>query len=132
MRHSTDQPVVVLVDDEVQSLAALQRSFLEEPWQVLATREPAQALQWVESRAVSAVICDQRMPEMSGTQLLEEVRRRSPATKRIILTAYAVPTVNKPGVDRSVECVIEKPWAEVMLRTTVRDFIPVENGEGDD
>ena len=132
MRHSTDQPVVVLVDDEAQSLAALQRSFLEEPWQVLATREPAQALHWVESRNVSAVISDQRMPDMSGTQLLEEVRRRSPATKRIILTAYAVPTVNKPGVDRSVECVIEKPWDEAMLRRTVREFIPVENGEGDD
>ena len=129
MSHTADQPVVVLVDDEPQSLAALQRSLLDEPWQVLATREPAQALHWVEPRNVSAIISDQRMPDMSGTQLLEEVRLRSPATKRIILTAFAGPTVRKPGVTDAVECVIGKPWDDAMLKKTMHEFIP--DGEGE-
>src|SRR5436190_6768046 len=102
----SEWPVVVVVDDEPASLAAVQRSLREEPYEVLTTREPEQALKWVDTRAVSAVITDQRMPSMAGTELLERVSRKSPATVRIILTAYAGPTLRKPGVGRAVECVI--------------------------
>lgn len=125
-----DWPVVVVVDDEPQSLAAIQRSLREEPYEVLATREPEQALEWVNTRNVSAVITDQRMPSMAGTDLLEAVSRKSPATVRIILTAYAGPTLRKPGVGRAVECVIAKPWDEEMLRRAIRGFFPKRDRHG--
>ena len=117
-------PVVVVVDDEPASLAAVQRSLRGEPYEVLATREPEQALKWVDTRQVSAVITDQLMPAMAGTELLDRVSRTSPATVRIILTAYAGPTLRKPGVGRTVECVIAKPWDAEMLRRALRGFFP--------
>jgi serine/threonine-protein kinase len=79
---------------------------------------------------VSAVITDQRMPTMAGTELLERVSRKSPSTVRIILTAYAGPTMRKPGMGRAVECVIAKPWDAEMLRRALRGFFP-EHGRPD-
>jgi len=122
--------VGVVEDEENTSLAAIQRSLREEPYEVLATREPEQALEWVNTRNVSAVITDQRMPTMAGTELLQAVSRRSPATVRIILTAYAGPTLRKPGLGGVVECVIAKPWDEEMLRRAIRGFFPKRDRHG--
>jgi response regulator RpfG family c-di-GMP phosphodiesterase len=123
MNRLTERHVVVVVDDEPAVLSALRRSLRQEPYQILATAEPEQALRWVESRDVSAVISDQRMPRMAGTELLNRVGERSPATARIILTAHPGPTAGTPGLKRSIECLIEKPWDDAMLRRTIRGFL---------
>lgn len=123
MRRLNERHVVVLVDDEPAVLSALARSLRKEPYQVLATQEPQEALRWVQSRDVSAVVSDQRMYKMSGTELLALVGQISPGTARIILTAYAGPTAGTPRLKQSIECMIEKPWDDAMLRRTLREFL---------
>ena len=123
MNRWTERHVVVVVDDEPNVLSAIKRSLKTEPYQVLATEKPAQALQWVESRDVSAVIADQRMPDMSGTELLDRIRDRHPATARIILTGYPGPTARTPDLPRSVDTIIGKPWDDRMLRRAIREFL---------
>jgi response regulator RpfG family c-di-GMP phosphodiesterase len=123
MNRLKERHVVVVVDDEPGVLSALRRSLRNEPYQVLATDRPEQALRWVESLDVSAVVSDQRMPDMSGTELLEKVAERSPATARIILTAYAGQTSATPGLRQSIECMIAKPWDDRMLKRALREFL---------
>jgi response regulator RpfG family c-di-GMP phosphodiesterase len=123
MNRIIERHCVVCVDDEPAILAALRRSLRQDPYDVLTTLSPEDALRWVGSREVSLVISDQRMPGMQGTELLEEVSRRSPSTARIILTAYPGETVATPGLRRRLECMISKPWDTAMLRRTIRQLL---------
>jgi response regulator RpfG family c-di-GMP phosphodiesterase len=123
MNQLQERHVVVLVDDGPGILSALVRSLRKEPYQLLATSSPAQAIRWIQYFDVSAIVSDQRMPDMTGLELLEQISARSPVTARIILTAFPGPTVQEPRLRQSIECVIAKPWDDDMLRRTVREFL---------
>lgn len=123
MNRTIERHVVVCVDDEPGILSALRRSLRAEPYELLTTDRPENVLRWVDSRDVSLVITDQRMPGMAGTELLEEVLRRSPSTARILLTAFAGSAFATPGLRHWTECMISKPWDNGMLRKTIRQLI---------
>ena len=115
--------VVLCVDDEPAVLEALRRSLRSEPYQIVTTEDPEEALDWLGKREVSLVIADQRMPGMQGTDLLNEVERRSPTTGRVLLTAYGGPTAATPGIGRRVDYMISKPWDGPMLRKAIRTML---------
>ena len=122
MNRLIERHVVVCVDDEPAILSALRRSLRSENYEILTTESPEHALRWVGTRDVSLVITDQRMPLMAGTELLEEVSRRSPSTARIILTAYAGDTMS-PGLRHWTECMVSKPWDNRMLRKVIKQLL---------
>jgi DNA-binding NtrC family response regulator len=125
--------LVVLVDDEPEVLAALKRSLTRESYLVLTTSRPKEALRWVEALDVSAVVSDERMPDMSGTDLLARISDRSPSTARIMLTAFGGLAVKQPGLRNSTQCMIAKPWDDSMLRLALRECILEREGaEADD
>jgi response regulator RpfG family c-di-GMP phosphodiesterase len=123
MNRIIERHCVICVDDEPAILAALRRSLRQEPYDVLTTESPKDALRWVATRDISLIITDQRMPEMQGTELLEEVSKNSPSTARIILTAYPGSALATPGLRRWLECMISKPWDSGMLRRTIRQLL---------
>ncbi|MBI3857843.1 MAG: response regulator [Planctomycetes bacterium] len=123
MNRTIERHLVVSVDDEPAILSALRRCLRAEPYELLTTESPEVALRWAESRDISLIITDQRMPGIKGTELLEAVSRRSPSTARIILTAYPGTTYAVPGVRRRMECLIGKPWDSGMLRRTIRQLL---------
>jgi len=123
MNRVIERPCVVCVDDEPAILAALRRALRQEPYDVLTTESPQDALRMISTRDVSLVITDQRMPGMQGTDLLAEVSRNSPSTARIILTAYPGAAFATPGLRRWLECMISKPWDSGMLRRTIRQLL---------
>lgn len=114
--------ILVLVDDEPHVLSALRRELRREAWHVLTTDRPELALEWVGTREVSLVISDQRMPAMKGTDLLAEVRRRSPTTARVLLTAYS-DTSAEPGLRSCTDALISKPWDPAMMARSIRDLL---------
>jgi len=123
MNRVIERHCVVCVDDEPAILAALRRSLRQEPYDVLTTESPEDALRLISTRDVSLIISDQRMPRMQGTDLLAEVSRNSPSTARIILTAFPGPAFATPGLRRWLECMISKPWDSGMLRRTIRQLL---------
>ena len=80
--------VVLCVDDEAEVLAALRRCLRNEPYEVITVLGAREGLARLGQGRVDLVITDQKMPGMSGTDFLYEVRRRSPRTARAILTGY--------------------------------------------
>jgi response regulator RpfG family c-di-GMP phosphodiesterase len=123
MRRLKRFHTVVVVDDDPSVLWALWRALQWEPYQVLTTDRPEEALGWVRSRCVSLIISDQRMPEMEGLDLLEEVAKESPSTSRIILTAFPENTALAPGLRRRIDCLVSKPWDTTLLRRTIHDLL---------
>jgi len=112
--------VVLCVDDDREILSALRRSLSTEPYEVITAQGAAEALGWLEEVQVDLVITDQRMPGTAGTELLREVRRRSPKTARAILTGYPGLGVIKEGLDAGAETFFFKPWNDDALRAKVR------------
>jgi len=107
---STALPTVLFVDDEeriVRSLRMLFRGRAE----VLATTSGRQAIEWVRQRRVHVVVSDQRMPEVTGVEVLRAVAQHSPATMRILLTGYAdLDAVTASVNDGEIFRFVEKPW----------------------
>jgi DNA-binding NtrC family response regulator len=79
-------PTILFVDDEPAILMALKRSLRKEPYDVLTAASAAEALELLASNPVTVVVSDERMPGISGTDLLEHVRGAYPAAVRVMLT----------------------------------------------
>lgn len=121
------RPLVVVVDDDPAVLSALRRLLRDEPLEVLATSRPEEALEWIQERPVSLVIADERMGDMRGLQLLEEVERLSPSTARILLTGYPEQSVKHETLEKGVFHLFYKPWNDEALRRTVRRLTRPQN-----
>jgi two-component system, NtrC family, sensor kinase len=83
----SDQGMILLVDDELGNLAVLEE-FLVDHFSVMSATSGVEALQMLEHRAFDIIIADQKMPQMTGVELLKVCEKRWPETVRIILTAY--------------------------------------------
>jgi len=86
---NADLPTVLFVDDETSVLDGLRRKLHAQNWHMLFASSGAEALELMAGRSIDAVVSDMRMPGMDGAALLEEVRQRSPATIRFILSGHS-------------------------------------------
>jgi diguanylate cyclase (GGDEF)-like protein/PAS domain S-box-containing protein len=109
-------PHVLIVDDEKQVLVALE-DLLEGHFRVTATDQPARALRIVEEDpSISVVMSDQRMPGMTGDELLARLRLSTDAT-RILCTGYAdLNAVVRSVNEGKIFAYVTKPWDGVDLR----------------
>jgi DNA-binding NtrC family response regulator len=114
---------ILIVDDEPDVLESLSLTFRKH-YQVLLAQTGEEALKTLESLDVALVIVDQRMPGMSGIQLLAQIKEKYPRIMRIILTGYsdikdAVDAINRGWVYRYVS----KPWDNQELMLIVRQAL---------
>lgn len=82
---------ILFVDDEPHLLAGLRRMlrFKRDEWDMAFAAGGEEALALSAGRPFDVVVSDMRMPGMDGAALLAEIRRRHPATSRIILSGHA-------------------------------------------
>src|SRR5207302_9593058 len=132
---STDRKCsLLIVDDEPYILATLS-AFLRQDFEVLTVDSGEAAQQIFEQRSIDLILADQKMPRMSGVQLLEWVREHSPETIRLLMTGFAdledaVEAINRGKVYRY----LFKPWRAdellQILREAARTFnLERQNGQ---
>jgi DNA-binding NtrC family response regulator len=121
--------VVVVVDDEPAILDSLRRLLRREPYELVTTSDPLEALKWIETRDVSVLIADERMPAMRGVDLLKTVRERAPATTRVVLTGYPNSGMIIERVNKGIQRLITKPWNDEELKRTIRELIEEREAE---
>ena len=80
-------PSVLVIDDEVRSVEALER-ILEDDFDVKKATSIEEAEAILADEAIQVVLCDQRMPGMSGVEFLKVVRERWPDVVRVIISGY--------------------------------------------
>jgi thioredoxin reductase (NADPH) len=113
------RPTILTVDDDPQVSAALTRDLKRQygaAYRVLPTASGAEALELLTTLALRAdpvalIVADQRMPQMTGIELLGESRAHAPEAKLLLLTAYAdtdvaISAINEIGLDYY----LLKPW----------------------
>jgi len=111
---------ILFVDDEKSVLAVLQAFMqrLSNDWEAVCVESGPQALALMEKQPFDVVITDMRMPEMNGTELLNEVMRRYPKTVRIVLSGHA----DEQTVQESVGVAhqwVAKPFDLKVLRSVL-------------
>ena len=126
-------PVVLCVDDEPPILDALARLLRREPFELITSEDPREALDWFRMCRVDLLITDQRMPTMSGAELIRTVREISPATSCIMLTGFPDTEAVIEWRDGGIQRLITKPWENDTLRATVRRVLQDrQSRHGDD
>ena len=112
---------ILLVDDEEKVISALRRLFRREGYDIRHATSGPDALRILEEHPVQLVISDHRMPQMSGIDLLRQIRLRWPGTLRIILSGYSdVNTIITAINEGEIYKFISKPWNEEELKLHVR------------
>src|SRR5262245_34055723 len=121
MKH---QNTVLFVDDEPHVLQGLTLALRREPFNIVTAPSAEQALEILSGQSVAVVVSDERMPGLSGSQLMEILRQKHPHTIRILLTGQvslesALRAINQGEVFR----LILKPADPVDLGQTVQQAI---------
>jgi signal transduction histidine kinase/class 3 adenylate cyclase len=122
------KPKLLVVDDEPDNLDLLYRTFYRD-YEVLTAANAPQALELLAKEGdVAVIISDQRMPKMSGTELLSLTATQYPDAIRIILTAYTdvedlVDAINAGKVFKYVT----KPWNAEELKALVAQALDTHN-----
>ena len=113
------KPIILTVDDDVAVLSAIERDLRQKyraDYRVMKAASGADALEAAKelatrNRQVALFLVDQRMPGMSGTEMLREVKQLHPAARRVLLTAYADTDVAIAGInDIALDHYLMKPW----------------------
>ncbi len=123
MNKTTSKPRVLFVDDEPRILTTMRMMFRGH-YDVLIADSGAQALELLKSNPIDVIVSDQRMPGMTGIELLRQARELNPNTMRILLTGYSdlnaiIGSINEGEIFRFVN----KPWFDEELTTTVASAV---------
>jgi response regulator RpfG family c-di-GMP phosphodiesterase len=115
---------VLVVDDEELVLAALRDTLQREGYSVVAHLNPLEALETLAREPLAVVIADQRMPHLSGLELLDRTRQSQPDASRILITGV----LSLDTVIAAINCgeiyrFIVKPWLREELLATVRNAV---------
>jgi CheY-like chemotaxis protein len=118
---SPERTRILVVDDEEAILETMTFTF-EDEYDVLTSASPREALALLDQNApVAVVISDQRMPEMTGVELLAAVYARHPNTVRVILTGFADMDATIGAINAGhVYAYVTKPWEPDQLKQVVR------------
>lgn len=113
------KPVIFTIDDDVSVLNSVERDLRAhygQDYRILPIDSGKSALEYLKklqqrNETVALFLVDQRMPEISGVEFLEDAIRAYPQAKRVLLTAYAdtqaaIDSINEVGLDYY----LMKPW----------------------
>jgi response regulator RpfG family c-di-GMP phosphodiesterase len=115
---------ILAVDDEPVNLRMLERLFHKD-YHVLTATNGQEALKLIEQHNdIALIITDQRMPGMTGTEMLYQSMRTNPDAARIIITGYTdinalIDAINTTRVYKFVS----KPWDPTELKETVQNAL---------
>lgn len=119
---------VLFVDDEPRVLTTM-RILFRGRYETLFAEGGDKALELLKTQPVDVIVSDQRMPGMTGIELLRTARELNPHAMRILLTGYSdlsaiIGSVNEGEIFRFVN----KPWVNEDLTTTVARAVSAARG----
>lgn len=117
-----DEKISILyIDDESNNLLSFQASFRRK-YKIFLANSPAEGMGILNQEKVHVIIADQRMPQSTGVEFFQIVRKAHPHPIRILLTGYTdaeaiIDAINKGEIYRY----IKKPWDEFELQNAIQN-----------
>jgi len=112
---------LLLVDDEQNILSSLRRLLRRDGYTIFSAPSGREGLEILREENIGVIISDQRMPEMVGSEFLEQAKEIRPDTIRIILSGYTELNSVTEAINRgAVFKFLTKPWDDALLREHVQ------------
>ncbi|MCA9731125.1 sigma-54-dependent Fis family transcriptional regulator [candidate division KSB1 bacterium] len=108
---------LLIVDDERKMAVVLEAAFTEDGFDVEIAGGGEDALAKFRQNPVPLVITDLKMPDMSGIELLSKIKKLSPDTEVILMTAYATAQTAVEAMKRGAFDYVIKPFSLDELKT---------------
>lgn len=125
-----DRPTILIVDDEVEILTSLS-AILEDEYNVLTTSSGKDVPSILEANAVSLLVLDLRMPEMTGLELIELIRSRNNSGDNeipiLVVTGDYWREQDKQLAALNVQGCVKKPVDIKMLRDKIQMILKKSN-----
>jgi HD-like signal output (HDOD) protein/CheY-like chemotaxis protein len=113
MQETPALPLIVVLDDEMSILRALQSLLHRHPFRLQAFSESAEALKFITRQTPDIIISDMRMPEMSGADFLSKARSICPVSMRLLLSGFEDKKVIVDAIGQGIaQMYILKPWED--------------------
>lgn len=115
---------ILLVDDDEKLLAGLTRALHKQPFRIYTARNGEEAILVLKARDVDVIVSDERMPGMSGSELLNWVADNCPDVMRIVLTGHAETDMAIRAINEAGVCYFfTKPCNEARLAVAIHKAI---------
>jgi signal transduction histidine kinase len=112
-------PYILYVDDEPSNRVVFEAAFKAD-LPVLTAPSGERALELLREHEVAVLLTDQRMPGMSGVELMARVHAEHPDVVRMVMTAYSDIEAAVEAINRGqVHLYLRKPWEPVELRAVL-------------
>ena len=110
------QPSILIVDDEPNSLFGICQVLADEGFQTIPAKDGREALEKLETHPVNLIITDEKMPDLTGMELLLEVRKTHPHIPLILITAYGSVLMAVEALKKGAFYFFEKPIFDKLER----------------
>ncbi len=114
---------MLIIDDEPAVLASCQRIFSDEGFDVTTTNNPLEGLELAAKKAYTAILCDWKMPQLNGMDVVEELETKAPDSAVVMISGH-------PSVGRAAEAMkrgamdyMEKPFTPEEICSGVKKAI---------
>lgn len=126
-------PTILIVDDEQHVLNSINRT-LRHDYNVILSLDGNSALQVLREQEISAILADQRMPGLSGSNFFREVIKIQPDTTRVLITGYSdIEAVVQAVNDGQIFYYLEKPWEpedlKLIMKRAVERYQLIKNNK---
>jgi DNA-binding NtrC family response regulator len=119
------KPSVMIVDDELMVTSSIQAFLqMETDYEIHSFNDPGEAVRYAANQRVDVVVSDYLMPEMTGIDLLGQVKELQPEASRVLLTGHAdkqsaIDAINRVGLYQY----LEKPWDNPQLLLVIQSGV---------
>jgi response regulator RpfG family c-di-GMP phosphodiesterase len=121
------KPRLLFVDDEPSILNSL-RVVFRTNYDVTVTTDGFEAIEYLKTRPFDVVVSDQRMPKITGVEVLRRAYELAPNTVRILLTGYSDTDAILGAInDVEVHRFLQKPWDNSEIKRVVNEAIELAN-----
>jgi adenylate cyclase len=117
------KPHLLIVDDEIDMLDFLERVFRAD-YAITRATSAEEALEELDRQTFALVITDQKMPHITGVELLERIGERQPQLVKVLLSGFTEVPEIKRAVDRGgIHNYVVKPVDSEKLRAAVKEAV---------
>ncbi|MBN1896056.1 response regulator [bacterium] len=117
-----DSKSLLFVDDEEEILEILVDLFTDEGYQLHTATSAIQAKKIIDRHPVDFILSDLRLPDGSGSELLNHIQEKHPKTVRVLTSGYMDLQFGRVAVDRkNGTFYVSKPWDLMTLKQLVSD-----------
>ena len=117
------RPVIVIAEDDPDILELVNWRLQRSGYQVMAAMNGAEALDLIRRHKPQVALLDVSMPELTGLEVVRELRAAGDATPVVMLTARARPEDHAAGIDAGADLYLTKPFSPQDLVAAVQSLL---------